>query len=86
MSRLYGVCALRRRQTPTVLVPDAAVMPTGTPDQSVEEDWAFAVNVKGACLTGREVVPLMRSAGGGSIILMASATGINWICYGLVDW
>jgi NAD(P)-dependent dehydrogenase (short-subunit alcohol dehydrogenase family) len=28
-------------------------------------------------LTGREVVPLMRSAGGGSIILMASATGIN---------
>jgi NAD(P)-dependent dehydrogenase (short-subunit alcohol dehydrogenase family) len=32
-----------------VLVHDAAVMPTGTPDQGVEEDWdrAFAVNVKG---------------------------------------
>jgi NAD(P)-dependent dehydrogenase (short-subunit alcohol dehydrogenase family) len=28
-------------------------------------------------LTGREVVPLMRRAGGGSIILMASVTGIN---------
>jgi NAD(P)-dependent dehydrogenase (short-subunit alcohol dehydrogenase family) len=62
-----------------VLVHDAAVMPTGTLDQTVEEDWdrAFAVNVKGAYLTGREVVPLMRRAGGGSIILMASVTGIN---------
>jgi NAD(P)-dependent dehydrogenase (short-subunit alcohol dehydrogenase family) len=65
--------------TPTVLVHDAAVMPTGTLDQTAEEDWdrVFAVNVKGAYLTGREVVPLMRRAGGGSIILMASVTGIN---------
>jgi len=35
------------------------------------------VNVKGAYLTSREVIPHMRQAGGGSIILMASITGTN---------
>jgi meso-butanediol dehydrogenase / (S,S)-butanediol dehydrogenase / diacetyl reductase len=63
---------------PTVLVHNAAVMPTGTLDETSEEDWdrVFAVNAKGAYLTSREVVPLMRRAGGGSIILMASVTGV----------
>jgi NAD(P)-dependent dehydrogenase (short-subunit alcohol dehydrogenase family) len=64
---------------PAVLAHNAAVMPTGTLDQTSEEDWdrAFDVNAKGAYLTGREVVPLMRRAGGESIILMASVTGVN---------
>jgi NAD(P)-dependent dehydrogenase (short-subunit alcohol dehydrogenase family) len=64
---------------PTVLVHNAAVMPEGTLDQTSEADWdrVFAVNVKGAYLTCREVIPLMRQAGGGSISLMASITGVN---------
>jgi NAD(P)-dependent dehydrogenase (short-subunit alcohol dehydrogenase family) len=64
---------------PTVLVHNAAVMPTGTIDQTSETDWdrAYAVNVKGAYLTSREIIPLMRKAGGGSIVLMASITGVN---------
>ena len=64
---------------PAVLAHNAAVMPTGTLDQTSEEDWdrAFEVNAKGAYLTSREIVPLMRRAGGGSIILMASVTGVS---------
>lgn len=63
---------------PTVLVHNAAVMPAGTIDGTSEADWdlIFAVNVKGAFLTSRAVIPYMRKAGGGSIILMASVTGI----------
>ena len=69
---------VERLGLPTVLVHDAAIMPTGTIEETREEDWdrVFAVNVKGAYLTSREVIPLMRQAGGGSIILMASVTGV----------
>jgi NAD(P)-dependent dehydrogenase (short-subunit alcohol dehydrogenase family) len=54
-------------------------MPEGTIDQTTEETWdrVFAVNVKGAYLACRQVVPLMRRSGGGSIILVASITGVN---------
>src|SRR4028119_628443 len=64
---------------PAVLAHNAAVMPTGTLDQTSEEDWdrAFDAHATGAHLTSREIVPLMRRAGGGSIILMASVTGVN---------
>ena len=64
---------------PNVLVHNAAVMPEATIDQTSEADWdrVFAVNVKGAYLTCREIIPLMRQAGGGSILLMASITGVN---------
>jgi NAD(P)-dependent dehydrogenase (short-subunit alcohol dehydrogenase family) len=64
---------------PAVLAHNAAVMPTGTLDQTSEEDWdrASGVNAKGAYLTGREIVPLMRRTDRGSIILMASVTGVN---------
>jgi NAD(P)-dependent dehydrogenase (short-subunit alcohol dehydrogenase family) len=62
-----------------VLVHNAGVMPEGTIDQTSESDWdrVFAVNVKGAYLCSREVIPLMRKNGGGSIVLMASITGVN---------
>lgn len=64
---------------PTVLVHNAAIMPTGTIVETSEADWdrVFAVNVKGAFLTARSVIPAMRQARGGSIILMASITGVN---------
>lgn len=62
---------------PNILVHAAGVMPTGTLEQTAEEDWdrVFAVNVKGAYLLLREVVPSMRKAGGGSVVLVASLTG-----------
>jgi NAD(P)-dependent dehydrogenase (short-subunit alcohol dehydrogenase family) len=64
---------------PTVLVHNAAVMPEATIETTAEADWdrVFAINVKGAYLTSREVIPLMRAAGGGSILFMASITGVN---------
>lgn len=64
---------------PNVLVHNAGVMPSGRIDETGEEEWdrTFAVNVKGAYLTCREMIPMMRQAGGGSIILMASITGVN---------
>lgn len=63
---------------PTILVHNAAVMPTGTIDSTSEGDWdrAFAVNVKGAYLASHALVPYMRKAGGGVILLMASITGV----------
>ena len=64
---------------PTILAHTAGVMPTGTILETREEDWdhVYDVNVKGAFLACRQVIPHMRSAGTGSIILMASITGVN---------
>jgi len=64
---------------PTILAHTAGVMPTGTILETTERDWdhVYDVNVKGAFLTCQQVIPHMRSAGMGSIILMASITGIN---------
>jgi NAD(P)-dependent dehydrogenase (short-subunit alcohol dehydrogenase family) len=64
---------------PNVLVHNAAIMPEGTIVETSEPDWdrVFAVNVKGAYLASRAVIPHMRQAGGGAIILMASITGVN---------
>jgi len=63
---------------PAVLVHNAGVMPEGKIDETLEADWdrVYAVNVKGAYLTSREIIPLMRRNGGGTIILMASITGV----------
>jgi NAD(P)-dependent dehydrogenase (short-subunit alcohol dehydrogenase family) len=75
-----AVRALADRYRPvTVLVHNAAVMPDGTIDVTTERDWdlVFAVAVKGAYLTSREVIPLMRQAGGGAILFMASITGVQ---------
>ena len=64
---------------PEVLVHNAGIMPEGTIDGTSEEQWdrVFAINVRGAYLTCREVLPAMRAARRGSIILMASITGVN---------
>lgn len=64
---------------PTILVHNAAVMPTGSIDCTSEADWdrVFAVNVKGAYLASHALVPYMRKAGGGVILLMASITGVT---------
>ncbi|MBN1966900.1 MAG: SDR family oxidoreductase [Anaerolineae bacterium] len=61
----------------TVLVNNAAVMPTGKLHETSPEDFdrCLRVNLRGAYLTSRAVIPGMLQAGGGSIIHMASVTG-----------
>jgi NAD(P)-dependent dehydrogenase (short-subunit alcohol dehydrogenase family) len=62
-----------------VLLNNAGVLHIGTAEQITEEQWdeTFSVNVRGLWLLSRAVLPAMRSAGGGSIINMASVLGIN---------
>lgn len=62
----------------TVLVNNAAIMPTGRLHETSPDavDHCLAVNLKGTYLVCRAVIPLMLEAGGGSIIHMASVTGL----------
>jgi NAD(P)-dependent dehydrogenase (short-subunit alcohol dehydrogenase family) len=55
----------------------AADDPTGTIADIRPAEWdrVFAINVKGAYLISRAVLPMMVAAGGGSIILIASQLG-----------
>jgi NAD(P)-dependent dehydrogenase (short-subunit alcohol dehydrogenase family) len=64
--------------TVRVLVNAAATIdPSGNVLELSPDDWdrAFAVNVKGAFLMSRAVLPMMIAAGGGSIIHIASQLG-----------
>jgi NAD(P)-dependent dehydrogenase (short-subunit alcohol dehydrogenase family) len=61
-----------------VLVNAAAIIdPNGSVLELSPEDWdrVFAVNVKGAFLMSKAVLPMMIAAGGGSIIHIASQLG-----------
>ena len=62
-----------------VLVNNAGILHPGTVEQITEQQWdeTFNTNVRGLWLLSRAVLPLMRNAGGGSIINMASVLGIN---------
>lgn len=59
---------------PDILVNNAGISITGGLEDISEADWdmTFAVNVKSVLLVGREVLPQLRAAGGGSIINIAS--------------
>jgi NAD(P)-dependent dehydrogenase (short-subunit alcohol dehydrogenase family) len=61
-----------------VVVNNAAVMPAGKLHETALDDWdrVFDVNVRGTYLVCREVIPNMIASGGGSIIHMASITGV----------
>jgi NAD(P)-dependent dehydrogenase (short-subunit alcohol dehydrogenase family) len=63
--------------TVTVLVNNAAVMPTGRLHETSPADFdrCVAVNLRGAYLMCRAVIPGMLEAGVGSIIHMSSITG-----------
>jgi len=63
--------------TVTVLVNNAAVMPTGRIHETSPADFdrCVAVNLRGAYLLSRAVIPGMIAARTGSIIHMASVTG-----------
>ncbi len=60
--------------TPTVLLNNAGIVVNGTLEELSEAQWdrQFDVNVKSIYLVSREVIPLLRAAGGGSIINMGS--------------
>ena len=59
---------------PNVLFNNAGIAVVGELEEIAEADWdrQYAVNVKSIYLVSRAVIPLMRDAGGGSIINMAS--------------
>ena len=62
----------------SVLVNNAAVMPAGAIHETSVEDFdrVVAVNLRGTYLVCRAVIPGMLAAGSGSIIHMASVTGL----------
>ncbi len=79
-SQVAGAVAdLRQRYGPiTVLVNNAALMPSGTLHETSPADFdrCLAVNLRGAYLACRAVIPGMLEVGKGSILHMASVTGI----------
>jgi NAD(P)-dependent dehydrogenase (short-subunit alcohol dehydrogenase family) len=64
--------------SPNVLVNNAAVMPSGAIHETDPADFdrCLAVNLRGAYLMSRAVVPHMLAEKNGSIIHMASVTGV----------
>jgi len=63
---------------PTLAVHSAGIMPTGTLLETSEKEWdrVHAVNVKGAFLICKEVIPHMLREKKGSIILVSYITGV----------
>lgn len=59
---------------PNVLFNNAGIAVVGGVEELTEEEWdrQYAVNVKSIFMVSRRVIPLMREAGGGSIINMGS--------------
>ncbi len=75
-----AVSRLKERFGPiNVLVNNAAVMPSGRIHELHPDDFdrCIAVNLRGAYLCNRAVIPDMLAMGQGSIIHMASVTGIR---------
>lgn len=68
------------RLGPVTLLAAAAGMlgPAKPVEQVTEAEWdrLFAVNVKGSWLTVRALLPAMRAAGGGAMVLFASTAGL----------
>jgi NAD(P)-dependent dehydrogenase (short-subunit alcohol dehydrogenase family) len=62
-----------------VLLNNAGILHIGTAEQLTEQQWdeTFNINVRGLWLFSRAMLPIMRKAGGGSIITMGSVLGIN---------
>jgi NAD(P)-dependent dehydrogenase (short-subunit alcohol dehydrogenase family) len=61
-----------------VLVNNAGIPFIGTAEQTSEEDWGrvLAVNLTGTFLVSRAALPVMRRAGGGSIVNLGSVYGL----------
>lgn len=65
-------------ETINVLFNNAGTAIVGTVEELSEADWdrQFAINVKSMFLCSKHVVPIMRAAGGGSIIHQSSESGL----------
>ena len=63
--------------TVNVLVNDAAAFVFGRVEEVTQDDWSrvMGVNVIGPSLTSKHVLPIMKAAGGGSIVNIASVAG-----------
>ena len=61
-----------------VLVTNAAISHVGTVEETTAEDWdrVMEVNAKGTFLDTKAVIPVVRRAGGGSIINISSGAGL----------
>ncbi len=61
-----------------ILVNNAGISARGGVEETSEADWTrtMDINVKGAFLGAREVIPSMKAGGGGSIINISSGAGI----------
>ena len=61
-----------------ILVNNAGIFPIEALEDTTEQLWdrVLDINAKGVFLGAREVIPIMRSAGGGSIINISSTAGI----------
>ena len=61
-----------------IVVNSAAIQPYGTVETMDEAGWdrVLAVNLKGIYLTGHHAVPMLRAAGGGAIVNIASVQAI----------
>lgn len=64
---------------PTIAVHSAAIMPTGPILETTDAQWdrVHEVNVRGAYLMCREVLPHMLRVQQGSIVFMSSITGVK---------
>lgn len=71
LKEAFGIC--------TILMNNAAVMPSGRIHETSPEDFdrCIAVNLRGTYLICRALIPDMLEHGGGSIIHMASVTGMR---------
>jgi 3-oxoacyl-[acyl-carrier protein] reductase len=64
----------------SILVNNAGITHMPTPLEEVSEedfDRVLAVNVKSVYLTARDIVPLMKAAGAGAILNIASTAGLS---------
>jgi NAD(P)-dependent dehydrogenase (short-subunit alcohol dehydrogenase family) len=62
-----------------VLVNCAGVLINGTVTETTEDEWdrTMAVNLRGAWLTSRALIPLIASSGGGAIVSVAAGAGLR---------
>lgn len=77
ISRLLEKTA-ERFGAPNFLLNNAGVLHAGNAEQITEEQWdqTFNLNVRAVWLLSRAVLPHLRTAGGGSIINIASTLGL----------